>query len=284
MRKAAATRVLALFRFFFLSGLPPLLGTRGAKVTWATNSFSVGKRLRLGPYSLITTSTVSTPMASICVISTPLMRYNACRFASCPRRLIALVLLSFFSGGAVSPPLPWLFHLSQSPQDFLLIGDDPLLHGVVHLERLLQAEQVILPPVSGQLLGDFLLGFVAASVTQLRQLLGIAFAGGDGTQDGHSRHPIDVGYRTVHAYVHLVQALLHPPQPIRTLRHQVGFIPHQGSQHADRFLGPERTPQQSATVQPLKPLAIAGIGFLVPPRYPRQLARIHQQDLQTLRF
>jgi hypothetical protein len=30
MRKAAATRVLALFRFFFLSGLPPLLGTHAA--------------------------------------------------------------------------------------------------------------------------------------------------------------------------------------------------------------------------------------------------------------
>jgi hypothetical protein len=42
MRKAAATRVLALFRFFFFSGLPPLLGTRGANVTCDTNSFSVG--------------------------------------------------------------------------------------------------------------------------------------------------------------------------------------------------------------------------------------------------
>src|SRR5215471_745241 len=282
MRKAAATRVLALFRFFFFSGLPPLLGTWGAKVTWATNSFSVGNRLRSGPYSLSTTSTVSTPMASICVISTPLMRYNACRFASCPRRLIALVLLSFFSGGAVSPPLPWLFHLSQSPQDFLLIGDDPLLHGVVHLERLLQAEQVILPPMSAQLLGDFLLGFVAASVTQLRQLLGIAFAGSDGAQDGHSRHPIDVGNGTMHPHIHLVQALLHPAQPIPTLRHQVGLIPHQSSQHAHRFLRSERTPQQSATVQPLNPLAIAGIGFLVPPRHSRQLPCIHQKDMQAL--
>jgi len=46
MRKAAATPVLALFRLFFLSGLPPLLGTRGARVTWETNCFSVGKRLK----------------------------------------------------------------------------------------------------------------------------------------------------------------------------------------------------------------------------------------------
>src|SRR6516165_10640844 len=284
MRKAAATRVLALFRFFFLSGLPPLLGTRGAKVTWATNSFSVGKRLRSGPYSLSTTSTVSTPRASICVISTPLMRYNACRFASCPRLLIALVLLAVVQRRRRLSPLPWLFHLLQLPQDLLLIGGDPLLHRVVHLQSLLQAEQVILSPVSSQLFSDFLLGFAAASVTQLRQLLGIAFAAGDGPQDGHSRHPIDVGNRTVYAHVHLVQALLHSPHPIPTLRYQVGFIPYQGSQHADRFLRPERTPQQSATVQPLHPLAIAGIGFLVPPRYPRQLSRIHQQDLQALPF
>ena len=34
MRKAAAAVVLALFRFFFRSGLPPLVGTCGAKVTW----------------------------------------------------------------------------------------------------------------------------------------------------------------------------------------------------------------------------------------------------------
>jgi hypothetical protein len=29
--------VPALFRFFFFTGLPPLLGTRGAKVVWETN-------------------------------------------------------------------------------------------------------------------------------------------------------------------------------------------------------------------------------------------------------
>src|SRR5436309_6308163 len=71
MRSAAATRVLALFRFLCFSGLSPLFGTRGASVAWKTNCFSVGKRLQSGPYSLSTTSTVSTPMASICVTSTP---------------------------------------------------------------------------------------------------------------------------------------------------------------------------------------------------------------------
>src|SRR5207247_2215935 len=68
MRSAAATRVLALFRFLCFNGLPPLFLTREASVAWETNCFSVGKRLKSGPYSLSTTSTVSTPIASICVV------------------------------------------------------------------------------------------------------------------------------------------------------------------------------------------------------------------------
>ena len=39
----------------------------GVDATCETNCFSVGKRLRSGPYSLRTTSMVSTPIASICV-------------------------------------------------------------------------------------------------------------------------------------------------------------------------------------------------------------------------
>src|ERR1700691_977072 len=83
-------------------GLPPVFAPCGAKVVCATNC-SPGKRLKSGPYSLSTTSIVSTPMASICVAWTPLIRYHACRFASCPRFLIALALLAFCRGGAVWP-------------------------------------------------------------------------------------------------------------------------------------------------------------------------------------
>ena len=88
----------------------------------------------------------------------------------------------------------------------------------------------------------------------------------------------------MHAYVHLVQALLHPPQPVATFRHQVGLIPHQRPQHADRFLRSKRTRQQSATVQPLNPLAIPRVCLFVAPGHPHQLPCIHEQHLQTLRF
>ena len=39
--------MLALFRFFFRSGLPPLVGTCGAKVTWETNCFSVANTAQI---------------------------------------------------------------------------------------------------------------------------------------------------------------------------------------------------------------------------------------------
>src|SRR6516164_5842234 len=38
------------------------------------------------------------------------------------------------------------FHLAEFSRDFLLIRRDPLLHRVVHLQRLLQAEDMIVPP------------------------------------------------------------------------------------------------------------------------------------------
>ena len=93
--------MLAVFRRFFLTGLPPLVGLRGANVRCETNSFSVGKRLKSGPYSLSTTCTVSTPMASMLVKSTPLIRYRASRIGSSPRFLMAFAFCGFFTSAVV---------------------------------------------------------------------------------------------------------------------------------------------------------------------------------------
>src|ERR1039458_5124383 len=66
MRSPAATRLLALPRFFgFFTGWPPLMALWGAKVMCETNCFSVGNMLKSVPYSLRTNWTVSTPIASI---------------------------------------------------------------------------------------------------------------------------------------------------------------------------------------------------------------------------
>jgi hypothetical protein len=74
MRSLAATPVLALFRFLFFTALPLLVGLCGASVACDTNCFSVGKRLKSGPYSRNTTSSVATPIESMPVRSTPLIR------------------------------------------------------------------------------------------------------------------------------------------------------------------------------------------------------------------
>src|ERR1035438_6008966 len=83
MRSPAATRLLALPRFFcFFTGWPPLMALCGAKVMCETNCFSVGNMLKSVPYSLSTNWTVSTPIASIPAKSTPLIRYSAWRRGS----------------------------------------------------------------------------------------------------------------------------------------------------------------------------------------------------------
>jgi hypothetical protein len=64
--------------------------------------------------------------------------------------------------------------------------------------------------VSAQLFRNFLLGFAAACIAELREFLRISFASDDGAQDGHPRRSIDVRNRPVYPDVHLVQALLHP--------------------------------------------------------------------------
>jgi hypothetical protein len=84
----------------------------------------------------------------------------------------------------------------------------------------------------------------------------------------------------VHAYIHLVKALLHASQRVPRLRHQFPSIPHQHTQHAHRFVGAERACQQPAVVQTSDPFTIHPVGLLSP-RHSRQLAGIHDHHLQS---
>src|ERR1039457_3855866 len=208
MRSPAATRLLALPRFFrFFTGLPPLVGLCGASVMCETNCFSVGNMLKSVPYSLITNCTVSTPMASIPVRSTPLMRYSAWRRGSSPRFLIACAFrLAQFRRRLPAALFP--LHLCQLRHDLPLILRDALLDGVVHLQGLPQSKQVVRTPMPAQLLVDGLLALVASPIPQLGQPPGVPLSPHDGPHDGHPGHPIDIRYRPVHAYIHLIQARL----------------------------------------------------------------------------
>src|ERR1017187_4319931 len=156
MRSPAATRLLALPRFFrFFTGLPPLVGLCGASVMCETNCFSVGNMLKSVPYSLITNCTASTPMASIPARPTPLMRHPA-RPADAVQRLAQGFFPSLFDRlrliwvvqfGRLFSAALFPFHLCQLPHNLPLIGGDALLDGLVHLQGLLQREQMIRAPM-----------------------------------------------------------------------------------------------------------------------------------------
>src|SRR6266849_6287410 len=101
------------------------------------------------------------------------------------------------------PPLLWVvrlrhflasalltLHFRQLLQDLLLIVGDALLNGVIHLQCLPQAEQVVLTPVPAQLLGNLLFALVAAPVSQFCQLSRVPLSVDDRPQDGHPRYPV----------------------------------------------------------------------------------------------
>jgi hypothetical protein len=160
MRKAAATRVLARFRFFFFTGLPPLRGTRGAKVAWETNCFSAQIGTVFAEYHF---HRFHSDGIDLCGLDT------AHAIEGLPLRLLSALPDHPGLVGILQRWRGWFrglfsFHLAQFPQDFLLLGRHPFLHRVVHLQRLLQAEPMIFPPVSAQLFRNFRLGFAAACI------------------------------------------------------------------------------------------------------------------------
>src|SRR6266702_2453377 len=114
------------------------------------------------------------------------LAHRLCSSALDRSPFLGLLLLRHF----LAPALLTL-HLRQLLQDFLLIVGDPLLDGVVHLQSLPQAEQMILTPVSAQLLGNLLVALVAAPVPQFRQLPRVPLSVDDRPQDGHPRYPVD---------------------------------------------------------------------------------------------
>jgi hypothetical protein len=134
-------------------------------------------------------------------------------------------------------------------------------------------------PVSGQLLGDRFFTLAATRIPPLRQPDGVPLAGHNRSQNRHTGSAVQIRDRAMQPHVHLIQALLHAPQPIGALGYQHRFAAHQRTQVADGILRPETTPQQAATVQKLNPLAIQHIRFAS--RHPAQVARIDQQHFDT---
>ena len=89
---------------------------------------------------------------------------------------------------------PHLLHKAR------LAGRDALLHGVLHPQRQLQAEQVLLPPIARQARCELLLDPLAATPAQPRQCPRFPLPA---HKRLHNRHPglaRDVAHRPVHLH------------------------------------------------------------------------------------
>src|SRR5260370_8078652 len=100
------------------------------------------------------------------------------------------------------------------------------MDGVVHLQSLPQAEQMILAPVPAQLLGNLLFAFVAAPVPQFRQLAGVPLSAHDGPHNGHPRYPVRFRSCPVPAPVHPFPPLPTPPPPTPSRPPPLPLFPH----------------------------------------------------------
>jgi len=126
MRQATAPRLLAPFRFFFLTGWPPRLGTCGAPLHGQTNCFSVGKPLQSGPYALSTTAPFLLP-SHRCAWPP-----HAHPVPSLRHRLWTAILEQAGPGGHFYrrrgwSPLVFPFQPAPCPPALFCLGGDPLL-------------------------------------------------------------------------------------------------------------------------------------------------------------
>ena len=98
--------------------------------------------------------------------------------------------------------------LRQPALNFQLILLHSLADEGVHLQGLGEAEQVVIAPAPAELFGDFLLALLATPMPQLR-------------------------HGAVDPNVHLIQAFLHAPQPVRAFVDQRRFVARQRPQQAN---------------------------------------------------
>ena len=106
-----------------------------------------------------------------------------------------------------------------------------------------------------ELLGDGLFTLTAVRIPQLRQLPGVPLTPHDGAHDRRPGHAVDIRYRTVHPYIHPIQALLHAPQPVPRLRHQDRFVSHQGCPETESTRTTTSPPAAHKAMTPRTPSA-----------------------------
>src|SRR5206468_3806111 len=112
-----------------------------------------------------------------------------------------------------------------------------------------EIEQVLLAPRAGEVLRDRFDGLVAAMVAMCSQTRWIALPRHDGSHDRHAGGAGEIGDSAMDLHVHLVERLLHPLDATTAFGDEVGHLPLQCSETADRLGGSERPSEQTTAMK-----------------------------------
>ena len=119
------------------------------------------------------------------------------------------------------------------------------------LVRLFQREEVLVPPVAGELVGNLRFGLLAPWIPHLRKLSWITLPVDDRLEYPHPGGSVDVGHRMVYPNVHLVAALLDPLDRLRAGRDDVFALTDYRPYGIVLLWRSEAAAKESAAVQPL---------------------------------
>ena len=133
---------------------------------------------------------------------------------------------------------------------------------VVHLQRLLEDEEMLRAPGAGQGLGNLVFVFVAAIVAQGGQFVGITLAGDNRPDDAQTGVAGGVGDGLIEADVHVDERLLHVQDVRRAVLDELSAVAQQGAQGNQVGVGAKGFGEQPQAVQSLDPLTVEDIGLM----------------------
>lgn len=166
--------------------------------------------------------------------------------------------------------------------DFGIAFCDLLTVEVEHRQRLLQDEEMLCPPGTGERLRDFFDALFAVWVAIGSQSLGIALPSNDGANDRLPGDAGDIAEGLRELHVHLQQGLLHVQDVRGAMLDELGAMPQQGAEGNEFCFGAKGACQQPVLMESLNPLGIADVAFFA--RYAAQGAGADEQAGEALRF
>src|SRR4029450_9987763 len=149
----------------------------------------------------------------------------------------------------------------------------------VAFQGLLQTEEMLGAVIAHQTLGYCLAAGFDARIAQAGELGGFAFPPQNGLDNGQPAEPGNVANDIMQLKVHLGEGFLHEQHLARGALELVVAVAQDTANRTNGLRRPERSSQQSHSMEVLQPLAILDVSFAT--RHPFDMAGVDQANFQT---